>query len=409
MNLPISIFLRRTAAFVACALFASTAVAKKFAWTELVTIHDGRVVTLERVVERHDGRATLPGSSSMIGQSVEVRMAGQRVIWKDDLEHPYLMPVIFEMAGDDPVIVTPVYGFPGCEHYDFPPEGLAALRWRNGTWTRMPLADLPPGTRKNLLPSPEMLEWPEYRGRTVDDVLRRKIDYGLGSPGNPEDLAGMSRIYSGYESSCRHLHPPADPAADAAREHNAVAERAAAVASRLVEESTEPRAVSRQEYLRTHGNKWVRDNCAGLVDRVETVSRTAGSKQGHSISAMGYRVYLVDEGNKPGRLDFGYSNAPVQPVACEKGVIYVLRRIDATQLVLHRFRADGTLIDAHRIVLAGAERMGRSHGWGGLWEVIVQEGGLSLVLADYDYSGTANQGGTIVHRQVYAVNLPPPP
>ena len=401
--------MQRALALLACALAAGAAGAKTFAWEERVTIHDGSTVALERVVERGAGSVGLPGSSSLRRQSIEVRLAGRRVVWKDELAQPYLMPVIFEMAGGGPVIVSPVYGWFACLHYDFPPEGLAALRWSGGKWTRMPLAELPAGTRKNLLPSPEDLALPQYRGRVVDDALRRQLDYRLGSPGNPEDLAGMVRMYSRNDEACRRMRPPPDPLADAARERIAAAERTALeVRSTLEEESTEPLAVSKEEYRRIHhGEGGARDSCRGVVDRTETVSAYSGGKDRFSSSLRGFRVSLVDEEHKPGRLDFGNSKALMQPVTCAAGVIYVIRRVDATRLILHRFRDDGTLIDAYRIVLPGAERMGGGRLWGGLWDVAVRADGLALTLADYRYPLSANLGGTITHRQVHMVRLPP--
>ncbi len=397
----------RAALSLCLAVAATAAAAKTYVWEEDVTVHDGRTIALTRTVERGDGRASLPGSGSLRRQSIAVHLTSRTVVWRDDLEHPYVMPVAFEMAGDDPVVVIPVYGWFACRHYDFPPEGLAALRYREGRWTRMPLSELPEGMRKNLLPSPESIESSRWKGQRIDAAARRELDYGLGAPGNPVDIAGLSRLYAGYGEACRRMRPPPDPVADAARERIAAAERTAReVRSTLVEDSREALPVSPAEYRRVRGNAGVRDECRGILDGVETVSWYTGDANNMRGSLTGYRVRLADQERKPGRIDFANSSAPIQTLTCDAGIVYVVRRLDATRLVLHRFRDDGTLVDAFRIAMPGAERMGGGRRWGGLWEIVPRAGGVDLVLADYSYPQLANLGGTITHRQVHRVDLP---
>jgi formylglycine-generating enzyme required for sulfatase activity len=64
------------------------------------------------------------------------------------------------------------------------------------------------------------------------------------------------------------------------------------------------------------------------------------------------------------------------------------------------------LIDASNVVLPDVDKVVAGKEWGEIWGVIPMNDHLTIVLADYTYTSTANLGGTINKKQTYAVNLP---
>ena len=86
----------------------------------------------------------------------------------------------------------------------------------------------------------------------------------------------------------------------------------------------------------------------------------------------------------------------------------MVRRNAAERVLVDRFDRSGRVIDATWVQLPGAAEVSPNPGsWPPIWSVSIEGGSrLAIVLADYAYTRTMSEGGTLRRKAVYEVRLP---
>jgi hypothetical protein len=116
------------------------------AWSEEVSLTDGRTIVLERRAER-EGRQLVSGErGAVVGW--ELCYAPRKIYWKSLREY---RPSAFEMAGDKAFVKVLLHSCETCAAAGSPPDSAAYFAYRDGKWLRVTAAEYPGKRWKNLL------------------------------------------------------------------------------------------------------------------------------------------------------------------------------------------------------------------------------------------------------------------
>jgi hypothetical protein len=145
--------LSRPLVLILCAASFLMGCNKNASWTEQVLLADGRVISISRheVIGR-DGFFR-PGRGST--KSLILRIPTQEGEVSTPAKYPGTnlvithAPEILDFLGGDPVMVKQIGG-KLCKAYGYPPEGMIAFRYRDKSWKRIPVADLPANFAANV-------------------------------------------------------------------------------------------------------------------------------------------------------------------------------------------------------------------------------------------------------------------
>jgi hypothetical protein len=381
------------------------------AWDEDVVLQSGQMLTVQRELTIGPNGWGRAGAGRLQEQSIVLTTDGKSVKWQnhDKWRFSYL-PEVLEIIDGMPVIVMPVHEWGPCLSYDFPQEGLVAFGFRDGHWQRIPLRTIPRGVKVNLLRSAHALQyWPEYKNRRarIEAGAKAGLESQMWAPKQGASLDEAARFYADAENSCARMRPLPDPQLEQSRQRNTDAERnAPTIEATAVSVASQPEAISEQAYMQQRGWGYLAPSCRGIVEKIEEVRRWSGDRNGYRSQFAGYQLIMANASKRKIPVD---SALMLERVVCDPTAIYVVRRQNKEQLILHRFRRDGEPIDAFRVFLPETSKIVAGPDWGTTWSVAPDaQGNLALSIADYTYPGLPNRGGTIKGKVSYLVQLPSP-
>ncbi|CAN7341698.1 hypothetical protein [Massilia sp. LjRoot122] len=389
---------------------------KTVSWNEDVLLGNGQMLQIHRTVTYGPDEWGRSGRGPLKEQTIRFARDGHRVEWKSKDRWPIAyMPDILDFASGMPVLVMPVQGWGPCNKYGFPPEGLVAFAYKQGRWDRIATVDLPKELKVNLLRSTQEIKYgKEYKDKRItpsDKQALERSDWGYTKQG--QSLSDASKLYADYEDSCVQMRPPPDKQLEKLRQRNSDAERNASTISALVlSVDTEPESVTSKMFLSQKGvwtgAGYLTGSCKGIVEKIEPLRQWVGDKYGNRSELIGYQLLLqVAPADKKKVQIEDASRAQMQSVVCDQSTIFVVRRQNKENLIIHRFGHNGDLVDAFRVAIPDTAKVVRDPDWGTLWTVIPDgKGSLSMSVADYTYPSTASLGGTIKRKVNYAVHLP---
>jgi hypothetical protein len=193
------------------ALFISSCTKTEW-WSEEVALRDGQTLRVGGAVTREMDEWLRDGKGPVREIEMSFDVNGQRVTWKRERRGFSVYPAALDFVDRAPVIVLHVSGFESCTEFDFPKEGLVALRYEGGRWSRVPIAQLPEDLRANVQ---MQSTWRTLQGPTLPELIIR----------NQKN-----------SDACIRIRPPPDPQRDAMRARAVQAEaQARTVVATLIE------------------------------------------------------------------------------------------------------------------------------------------------------------------------------
>jgi hypothetical protein len=418
-------------------------------WKEDALLHDGRIIKVDREVswtfQLFYGDGGSPGMFGSWPDKFRLKFihpdTQETIKWQGE---QYFNPVLLDIVDGVPFLV--VRGRPNKDTekiYGCPELPYIYLRYeKNGLWGKwVPVpVEQAPNVLQDANLSPDYPDFPrktdpffekkhrdEY-GRASRDLSRdevlRKIRYRERQSGGyfqakiPTTYDTWYRNSDSYKNEryakdCRPppLRPASSPIFEASKQRVNEAEQKAATISAVVESfSVRPEIVTQEDFSRSKGawtgHGYLSNRCDGIVKRIEPLREYFDNGGWHLTGAK----LVLNSGEE---LPFQQTNlskfqAPSIPqlVTCANNTIYTVSRPNKDNLLLHRFAYSGDVIDAFNIALPDVNKIVPGQGWGDIWELMPEKGHFSIVLADYTYTGTANQGGTIKRKQIYGLDLP---
>ena len=389
---------------------------KTVSWNEDVLLESGQMLQVHRTVTYGPDEWGRSGRGSLKEQTIRFARDGHRVEWKNNVRWPgAYMPDILDFASSMPVLVIPVKGWEACNKYGFPPEGLAAFGYKQGRWEPIPTAALSTELKVNLLRSTQEIRYrKEHKDKRITPAEKQALEqFSRRHPKQGQLLSVASKLYADGEDSCVRMRPPPNKQLEKVRQRNSDAERnASTIPAMVLSVNTEPESITSEMFLSQKGAwtgiGYLAGSCKGIVEKIEPLRQWAGDEYGHRSELIGYQLLLqVAPADKKKVQIQDVSRAQMQCVVCDRSTIFVVRRQNKKNLIIHRFGHNGDLIDAFRVALPDTVKVVRDPDWGTLWTVTPDgKGNLSMSLADYTYPSTANLGGTIKRKVNYAVHLP---
>lgn len=404
-------------------------------WTEDVLLHDGRFIKINREV--------CSTFQFVSGDEASMKFFAS---WPDKywikFEHPdthetikwqgeqYFDPVLLDFVDGVPYLV--VFGRPDKDTekiYGCPELPYIYLKYEKkglwGKWTPIPVEQAPIVLRDANLSLGGVSAYDDNEKHASLRDVQWAIEKVEGSSGG-EFQAKIPRNYDDWYSvnnnlnrkerrrnDCRppQVRPSLNPKFEAARQRINEAGLEAELVNATIEsiatnpETITPEAFSRSKGLWT-GHGYLSSRCDGVVKTIEPIREYFDNGGWH---LTGSQLVL----NSREEIPFQQTNlskfqAPTIPqlVTCGNNTIYAVSRGNKDNLLIYRFAYSGKLIDALNIVLPDVAKIATGKEWGEIWELIPKESHLSIVLADYSYTSTANLGGSINKKQTYAVDLP---
>lgn len=432
--MPSHIF--RSSTFFLIFLLSTTASAfctRTSSWTEDVLLHDGRVININREVcftfqlVYGDG-----GSPGMFGSwpdkhwlKFDNPYTQETIKWQGE-QHFY--PALLDFVDGVPYLV--VYGRPDKETekiYGCPELPYIYLKYEKkglwGKWTPIPVEQAPVILRDANL-SQRDVSLDAYQRASLRDV-QWTILYNEGSSGG-EFQAKIPRNYDDWYSENNNLNrkerrrndcrpplvrPSPSPKSEADRQKiNEASLEAKLVTATIESTATNPETITQEAYSRSKGvwtgHGYLSSRCDGIVKTIEPIQEYLDNGGWH---LTGSQLVL----NSREEIPFQQTNlskfqAPTIPqlVTCGDNTIYAVSRRGKDNLLVYRFTYSGNLVDALNIALPDVDKIAPGKEWGEIWELIPRKDNVSIVVANYSYTSTANLGGTINKKQTYAVNLP---
>lgn len=355
------------------ALFASSCTRTEW-WSEEVALRDGRTLRVGGAATRGMDEWFRRGKGPVGEIKMSFDVNGQRVTWTRESRGFTLYPAVLDFVDRAPVIVLPVTGFESCAEFAFPVEGLVALRYESGRWSRIPVAQLPDDLRMNVL---GQATWQTFQGPKLSELIDK---------------------HQKTSDACIKIRPPPDPARDALRARVMQAEaQAGTVVASLIETAAGPEQISPEKFATLHG-RWtgagyLHASCDGILEGGEQVMNWNGTG---TSQHSGYRLLFAGD-VKAEILQAG----SMQRVVCDDETVYAALRFDRELLMVYRFTRYGVLVDAVKVRMREAPTP-----WRAVWEVRPDAGGLVIAVGDYEYTSLAQKGGTLNARQTYQVLLP---
>lgn len=382
---------------------------KTISWDEEVLLAEGQKISVQRTVKY----GLLVDDTHLFGergggpaekQTIRFYYNGRFIKW--EYSHPswhYSMPDILDFVKGMPVLVLPVYYWGPCDKYNFPREGLVAFGYQNSRWERIAIAELPETLKVNLLRSTHDLRYGygnKYKNELITTSLKQKLEKNSWGPGQGRSISEVSKFYADVEESCTRIHPPPNPALETTKQNNAAAEvHAGTLVATLKSSSNLPEKISSEDYRKAKGkwtgNGYLANSCEGIVNGIKPVRQY---RDGGGWSLVGCMIVLQNEKQIP------LSSA--QLVTCDNDSIYAIKLQNKDQLIVHRFFHNGKLKDVLHIKIADIDKYCVEGKWPWLWEVLPEKDQLTIVLARYSYTLTADLGGIIEQRLTYSARLP---
>lgn len=382
-------------------------------WDEDVLLANGQLLSVHRTVTYGRDEWGRPGRGPLKEQTIRFARDGHTVEWKNNDRWPIIyMPVILDFVGGMPVVVMPLHRWGPCNKYGFPPEGLAAFGYKQGRWGRIATASLLNELKVNLLQrTPEFPYSKEYQIRPFSPSDKQAKD-SSDSTRQGQSLSEASKRYADYEDSCVRMRPPPNKQLDEMRQRNTDAERnAPQISASVLSVVTEPESITREMFYQQKGqwtgNGYLTENCKGIVEKIEPLRVWFGDERRYQSGLVGHQLLLeVAPADKKKVQIENINTAQMEYVVCDQSMIFVVRRPNKANLVIHRFSHSGDLVDAVRVALPDTAKVVRDPDWGTLWIVTPDgKGNLSMSLVDYTSPSLANYGGTIKRKVNYAVRL----
>jgi len=426
----------RSAIFFLLFLLSTTASAfctRTSSWTEDVLLHDGRLIKISREVCSTfqlfygDG-----GSPGMFGSwpdkhwlKFEHPDTHETIKWQGE---QYFDPALLDFVDGVPYLV--VFGRPDKNTekiYGCPELPYIYLKYEKkglwGKWISVPVEQAPVVLRDANLSQDDV---------SVDDdkhaslhAVQWNIEKVEGSSGG-EFQAKIPRSYEDWYSvnnnlnrkerhrnDCRPplVRPSPSPKFEAARQKiNGAGLEADLVTATLLSTATTPETITAKAFSKSKGlwtgHGYLSSRCDGIVRTIEPIREYFDNGGWH---LTGSQLVLNSREEIPfQQTSLSKYQAPTIPqlVTCGDNTIYAASPGNKDNLLVYRFAYSGRLIDALNIALPDVSKIATGKERMGIWELIPMEGHLSIVLADYSYTSTANLGGTINKKQTYAVNLP---
>jgi hypothetical protein len=143
-------------------------------WQEEVTLHDGKIVVVERKVIKEFTAAL--GAPPYRHKESRIALANPiKVEWRGDLE-----PIAFDVSGGDAFVVIDLIGKGGpCQQYGNPNPPFVYFRSRDGgVWERVDAGTVPSTLRQNLLLNWDRPELESIRGR-LNLKEKESLNFGL--------------------------------------------------------------------------------------------------------------------------------------------------------------------------------------------------------------------------------------
>ena len=340
-------------------------------WQEEVALRTGETIVVDRSIRQGDRR--------LWNESVSFRWRGRTVSWQQAGPAFFDSSLLaIDVVDDAPIVIFPVTGVLACKAYDYPPEGIAAVREERGKWVPMGLRSLPPEIRVNLLR--------EYGSRKSDEgviTMARKAALAehltrIGQRGGtygfplPEYVAEAGK----RPDSCRSLKgwPPDSGLAASMRELKLVEEAATFVVAKLVSSEQERIPISAVPARGRFGLTLVKDDCGDAVRDLET--------RGQSFPAT--MVIQLAPGTPESRI--GLSEGPLRLIAigCDDQAIVLVRRSGIDRVLVHRFHRSGRPIDATWVELPGAREITGDGRYPPIRDLDVAGTKVTLVFAAFD-------------------------
>jgi hypothetical protein len=302
-----------------------------------------------------------------------------------------------------PIIVLPVYEWKPCATYDFPRDGLVAFGYQNGRWGRIGINELPKTLKVNLLRNTHDLRYgnkEKYKDKLITTSIKKDLEKNGPRSTQGQLISALINFYAGVEESCARIHPLPNPALESAKKHIAETEgHAVSVIATLKSSSNLPEKISPDDFRNAHGrwtgNGYLAENCKGIVEGINPVRQY---RDGGGWSLVGRMIVLKNEKQIP-------LNS-VEFVTCDNYSIYAIKKMGRDQLIVHRFFHDGTPESVLNIKLPDVDKYFAKEKFPALWEVLVENNQLVIVLASYSYKMTADLGGILEQRLTYSVQLP---
>lgn len=384
-------------------------------WDEEVLLSNGQLLPVHREATYGPDEWGRSGRGRLKEQSTRFAHNGKKVKWENDDKWPiHYMPDILDVVANMPVLVMPVHRWGPCNKYDFPQEGLVAFAYRNGAWSRIPLAELPTNLKVNLLRGTHAIRhWKEYKDKliTPQDKLKLETGGGWGGTRPGQSILEVSKVYATYEDSCARIRPLPNPQLEEAAEKNIAAEISAPILTSQVKHSSgSPQTISSEEFLRVKGNwtgsGYLSTSCKGIVDNIESIRQ---HRDGGSWHMVGHTLVLKNGNQVPIKqpgIKLAQAPASMEAVVCGKNNVLAIKRQVKEQLIIHRFSQTGNLIDALRVNLPDISQLFPAGTWPMVWEIQATGENLTITLGNYSYTRTANLGGVLEQQVTYTAQLP---
>ena len=382
--------------------FSRSVNTEKFHWEEEVKLLDGSILPIERSVSK---------GHPISQQLISFQSNGEIVTWEDKHKWPIdYAPHVLDFVGGDPVIVMPVYRHGPCKEYGYPQEGLVAFRYRQKTWSRMPIQEVPNNLVVNLLEGTHELEhWKEYKGVRVTYEIKHRLDGEIIGPQKQgTTLEPLIKYYSslGPDDSCVTIRPPHDSKRDAAFAINSAAVRnAKTIRASLERVITTPEKLSNNDRYPKRGlwtgAGFLDDDCKGIVDRLEPMHETKEVGSTFNRSLNGYQFYLSNQAAINRQVQMPYLGDQMNRLVCNGNDIYAISRLNRETAIIYQFTDLGELKQAIKVALPDADKIRADQGWGDFWEVKLTNNELVIVLVD----GGGNTSDVLERKQIYRVQL----
>lgn len=401
-------------------------------WKEDAKLHDGRTIVVSLQASDRLYNASISFLSPFHFKStgfnifrVEFRHpeTNERIVWEG---LPGFYPLLIDVINGKPFLV--LSGRPNRDEssvYGCPELPYIYLSYTGFDWKSVSVEQAPVELVNANISAYRV--WKGYEGthystQQVAELIaeREQRSEGLMQAGIPRSYGDWYKSYEARFSrqfgDCRPppQAPAPDPQFEASIEKSLAAQSSAQVATAYITNKVEkPASVSATEYSvgmgQWTGSAYLLPTCQGIIESVFQIRKYEYDEKGGERKIRGYTLITPDKLRIPiaenVKSDFAFGTQ-LQSVTCNTDSILAVARLDKNNLLIHRFRNSGEVIDVLKIELSDVEKVITGNGWGYLWGVKSGRNWLTFDIANYSYAGTANQGGSIQSRQTYRVELP---
>jgi hypothetical protein len=388
-----------------------------FSWKEEVVLLSGEVLLVERTLTRGPDEWWRKGWGNISYQTLSFSRKSLKYEWSaHGNDWPWgAVPLVLEIINDAPVIIMPVSHWKPCSRYDFPQEGLVALRFNDNQWARMSFIDLPQNLKMNLLHSSRGVHSsPRYDTDRIEAKAKSIIerDNAKDVPRQGASFSEIIRFYATGSDSCATMHPLPNPTLDALNQKITDAVLNAKVLEASLESSSNsPTNISPEEFRNTHGewtgHGYLPQCCNDFIKGIKPILQY---REGGGRSLVGHTIVLHNGNDiplqKPNIEGVHTMLGGLDLVICKNVTIYAIEQYLKDQIIVFRFSNSGSLIDAIRISLPNVAHFFPDGTMPTIWEGFAEKDQLVIVLARYSSSNTSDHSGILEQQVRYKINLP---